>query len=53
MGGALGMLLLLAGMGLIVEESSPERAGIRAGVGVLLLLMGIGLVLGTRATSHW
>lgn len=50
--GALGMLLLLTGTGLIVDESPPERVRIRVGFGVLLLLMGIGLVLGTRAAGQ-
>ena len=50
--GSLGMLLLLIGMGLIVDESSRRWGRIRAGLGALLWLMGIGLVLGSRTTSH-
>jgi DMSO reductase anchor subunit len=47
--GAVGMILLLIGTSLIIEESSPPRVHIRAGLGILFLLMGIGLVLSTRA----
>lgn len=46
--GALGMILLLIGMGLIIEETSLPQVQIRAGLGILLLLLGIGLVLSTR-----
>lgn len=49
--GALGMILLLIGTALIIEESTSPRVHIRAGLGILLLLMGIGLVLSTRAVG--
>ncbi len=49
--GGLGMILLLIGMSLIIEESSPPWVHIRTGLGILLLLMGIGLVLSTRAAG--
>jgi len=46
--GALGMILLLIGTDLIIQESSFPRVHIRAGLGFLLLLVGMGLVLSTR-----
>jgi membrane-bound ClpP family serine protease len=45
---ALGVILLLMGAGLIIEEASPPWVHFRAGLGILLLLIGIGLVLSTR-----
>ena len=45
---ALGLILLLIGAGLIIEETSHPWVHVRAGLGILFVLIGIGLVLSTR-----
>ena len=49
--GDLGLILLLMGAGLIIEEASHPVVHVRAGLGILLLLIGIGLVLSTRVAG--
>ncbi len=42
----LGLLLSLAGLGLLLEDDSGTKASKTRGFGVLLLLAGSGLLLG-------
>ncbi len=48
----LGLLILLAGSGLVLDDSSGAEARRRPGLGVLLLVLGSGLLLGSGEEDH-